>query len=110
MTFRYDISHATSNDMPGILTVQEPNLPDRGGSLSVRQTAEWFGNAILEKSIVVGRRNGEVVGYVLGTSLAAKAHVRIIQTMLRAFPPPHDCYLYGPVCVTENERGNGLAA
>jgi predicted GNAT family acetyltransferase len=33
----------------------------------------------------------------------------IIQTMLRAFPPPPDCYLYGPVCVAEIERGKGLA-
>jgi len=82
MTFSYDISLATPDDIPGILTVQEPNLPDHGGSLSVRQTADWF----------------------------RKAHVRIIQTMLRAFPPPHDCYLYGPVCIAENERGNGLAA
>ena len=110
MTFGYDISLATADDIPGILAIQEPNLPDHGGSLSIRQTADWFRNAILEKSIVVGRRSGEVVGYVLGTSLAAKAHVGIIQTMLRAFPPPHDCYLYGPVCVAENERGNGLAA
>jgi predicted GNAT family acetyltransferase len=28
--------------------------------------------------------------------------------MLCAFPPP-DCYLYGPVCVAESERGKGLA-
>jgi acetyltransferase (GNAT) family protein len=110
MTAEYDISLATLNDIPGILTLQEPNLPDSGGSLSVRLTADWFRHAISEKSVVVGRRNGEVVGYVLGTSLAAKAHVAIIQTMLRTFPPPPDCYLYGPVCVAETERGNGLAA
>jgi hypothetical protein len=30
--------------------------------------------------------------------------------MLRAFPAPSNCYLYGPVCVTESERGNRLAA
>ena len=33
----------------------------------------------------------------------------IIQTMLLAFPPPPDCYLYGPVCVADTERGKGLA-
>ena len=33
----------------------------------------------------------------------------IIQTMLRDFPPLPDCYLYGPVCVAETERGKGLA-
>ncbi len=47
--------------------------------------------------------------YVLGKSLAAKAEVPILQSMLRAFPPPPECYLYGPVCVAETERGKGLA-
>jgi GNAT superfamily N-acetyltransferase len=46
---------------------------------------------------------------VLGTSLAAQAHIAIIQAMLRTFPAPADCYLYGPVCVAETERGKGLA-
>ena len=109
MTADYEIGLATSDDIPGILAVQEPNLPDNGGSLSVRQAAEWFEHAILEKLVMVGRRDGRVVAYVLGTSLAAKAHIPIVQAMLRAFPPPADCYLYGPVCVAENERGNGLA-
>ena len=105
----YEISLATPDDIPGILAVQEPNLPDSGGSLSVRQTADWFKHAVLEKSVVVGRRDGKVVGYVLGTSLAAQAHIAIIQAMLRTFPAPPDCYLYGPVCVAETERGKGLA-
>lgn len=34
----------------------------------------------------------------------------MVQAMLRAFPAPPDCYLYGPVCVAEAERGKGLAA
>jgi predicted GNAT superfamily acetyltransferase len=109
MTSDYEISLATLDDIPGILAVQEPNLPDNGGSLSVRQTAEWFTRAALEKSVVVGRRHGQVVGYVLGTSLATKSHIAIIQAMLRTFPAPPDCYLYGPVCVAETERGKGLA-
>ena len=109
MTVGYDISLATPDDISGILVLQEPNLPDSGGSLSVRLTEDWFRRAISEKSVVVGRRNGKVVGYVSGTSLAAKAHVAIIQTMLLAFPPPPDCYLYGPVCVADTERGKGLA-
>jgi predicted N-acetyltransferase YhbS len=105
----YDISLGEAADIPGILALQDANLAGRGGGLSVRQTADWFRHAILQKSLVVGRREGMVVGYVLGTSLAAKAHVMIIQTMLRNFPPPPDCYLYGPVCVAETERGKGLA-
>jgi predicted N-acetyltransferase YhbS len=59
--------------------------------------------------IIVARRDGKVVGYVLATSMAVKANVAIVQAMLRSFPPPPQCYLYGPVCVADSERGNGLA-
>jgi hypothetical protein len=55
------------------------------------------------------RRNGEVIGYVLGTSLDVKAHIPILRAMLRVFPSLPDCYLYGPVCIAESERGKGLA-
>ena len=79
---------------------------ERGGGLAVRQTADWFRHAILEQSLIVARTERKVVAYVLGTSLVAKAHVMIIQTMLRNFPPPPECYLYGPA---ETERGKGLA-
>jgi ribosomal protein S18 acetylase RimI-like enzyme len=105
----YEISLATPTDIPGMLELQEVNLPDKGGSLSVRLTADWFKDAILEKSVVVCRHNSKVVGYIMGTSLAANAHIAIIQAMLCAFPPPPDCYLYGPVCLAESERGRGLA-
>jgi hypothetical protein len=106
----YDISLATLDDVPGILALQEMNLPDSGGTLSVRLTSDWFQGAILEKSMIVGRRESRVVGYVVGSSLAANAEVPIIQAMLRTFPPAPGCYLYGPVCVAETERGNGLAS
>ena len=105
----YEISIATTDDVQGMLALQEVNLPDKGGSLSVRLTVNWFNDAILEKSAVVCRYDGKVVGYLMGTSLAANAHIPIIQAMLCAFPPPPDCYLYGPICVAESERGKGLA-
>jgi hypothetical protein len=109
MTVQYDIGVATSDDIPGILTLQDPNVIDRDGGLSVRQTADWFKRTMLEMPIIVARLEDRVVGYVLATSLAAKAHVPIVQAMLRAFPAPPDCYLYGPVCVADTERGKGLA-
>jgi len=105
----YDISLGRIDDIPDILVLQESNLAEVGGGLTARQTADWFRHAILEKSLIVGRTERKVVGYVLGTSLAAKAHVMVVQTMLRNFPPPPDCYLYGPVCVAETQRGKGLA-
>jgi hypothetical protein len=106
----YDTSLARLDDIPGILALQEMNLPDSGGTLSVRLTPDWFQEAIVEKSIMVGRRESKVVGYVVGSSLAANAHVSIIQAMLRTFPPAPACYLYGPICVDKIERGRGLAS
>jgi L-amino acid N-acyltransferase YncA len=105
----YDIALATPDDIPGILALQEPNLPDSGGSLSVRQSADWFNRAMAEMPLIVGRRDGKLVGYMVTTTLAAKAHVAIVQSMLRSFPAPPECYSYGPVCVAESERGKGLA-
>ena len=106
----YEIVLGTPDDIPGVLMLQEANLPHSGGSLSVRRNADWFQSAILEKSLLICRRDGKVVGYVLGTSFGIKAPVAIIQSMLRAFPAPPDCYLYGPICVAETERGKGLAS
>jgi len=51
----YDFSLAGLDDIPGILALQEMNLPDSGGILSVRLTPDWFKDAILEKSVIVGR-------------------------------------------------------
>jgi len=38
----YEISLGPVGDIPGILALQETNLLERGGSLSVRQSADWF--------------------------------------------------------------------
>lgn len=105
----YDIGLATTDDIPEILALQDPNVIDRGGGLSVRQSAQWFAATMADMPLVVARRNGAVVGYVLATSMASKAHVPIVQAMLKAFPAPQDCYLYGPICVADTERGKGLA-
>ena len=109
MNADYKITLATPQDIPEILALQEPNVIDRGGGLTVRQTADWFDRTMGEMPIIVARRGGKLVGYLLSTSLAAKAHVPVVQEMLRRFPPPPDCYLYGPVCVDAAERGKGLA-
>jgi ribosomal protein S18 acetylase RimI-like enzyme len=109
MTADEKIVLGTSEDIPGILTLQEANLAPNGGTLSVRFSTDWFQRAVDEQSLVVCRREGTIVGYVLGTSFGLKDPAAIIQSMLRAFPAPPDCYLYGPICVAEAERGKGLA-
>lgn len=109
MTADYEIGLATAEDIVAMLALQEQNMIDRGGWLSVRQTADSLKRSLLEMPTIVARRDGKLVGYLASQSLSANAHVPIIQAMLRAFPVPPDCYLYGPVCVHTEERGKGLA-
>jgi L-amino acid N-acyltransferase YncA len=109
MTADYDIAVARPDEIPGILALQEPNLPDNGGTLSVRQSADWFKQTMADMPLIVARRDGKVVGYMVAASLAAKTHVAIVQDMLRNYPASPGCYSYGPVCVAGSERGKGLA-
>ena len=108
MSTPYEIGLATPEDIPGILALQEDNFIDNGGSLSVRLPAEWFAGAMREMPLVVARRDGIVVGYVVATSLTAQMHIPIVQAMVARFPPPPDCFIQGPVCVAASERGKGL--
>ena len=109
MTADYEIGLATPEDIVAMLALQELNMIDRGGWLSVRQTAESLKHSLLEMPTIVARRDGKLVGYLESQSLSATAHVPIIQAMLLAFPVPPNCYLYGPVCVHTDERGKGVA-
>jgi len=104
-----DIGLATPEDIPGVLALQEENLPDRGGSLAVRLPSDWFVRAMQELPLVVARRDGKVVGYVVATTLDAQMHIPIVQAMIAKFPAPPECFVQGPVCVAESERGKNLA-
>src|SRR5262249_41842295 len=106
----YDIALATREDIIGIVALQEANLQENGGRLSVRFPAEWFEGALSDLPILVARRCGRIVGYLVSSSKAAQAHVPIIEATLRTYPGAADAYLYGPICVAESERGQGLPA
>jgi L-amino acid N-acyltransferase YncA len=105
-----EIALATRDDIAGILSLQEPNLRENGGALTVRFSAEWFETALSDMPILVARRAGRVVGYLVSSSKAAQAHVPIIQATLQAYSGAADAYLYGPICVAETERGQDLPA
>ncbi len=104
-----EIAAATRDDIPGILDLQQRNLRSNGGALSVPFSCEWFEAAIADMPIIVARREGRVVGYVVSTPLTAQAHNPIIRAMLHAYPGSPGAYNYGPICVAESERGRGLA-
>jgi len=104
-----EIALATPDDVGGILDLQERNLPNRGGSLSVPFSRDWFETAVANAQVIVARSNGRVAGYLVFCTFAAQAHVPLVQAMLKAYPGTHDAYSYGPICVAESERGRGLA-
>jgi predicted GNAT superfamily acetyltransferase len=106
----FEIAVATHGDIGGILTLQEENLPENGGMLSVRLPLEWFEAAMAEMPVVLARKDGQVVGYLVASTLRSQSHLPIIQSMTRAYSPVPDAYLYGPICVAASERGRGLPA
>jgi L-amino acid N-acyltransferase YncA len=104
-----EIVAATRDDIPGILDLQERNMRDNGGALSVRFSRDWFETAIRDMPVMVARDGKKLVGYVVSTNLSAQAHDPLIQAMLRAYPGLPGAYNYGPICVSESHRGRGLA-
>lgn len=43
------------------------------------------------------------------TSRAMNADIPVVQAMFAAYQGSPDAYIYGPICVGEDERGKGLA-
>jgi ribosomal protein S18 acetylase RimI-like enzyme len=105
-----EIALAARGDIAGMLDLQELNLRERGGTLTVRFSRAEFEAALSDSPVIVARKGGALVGYLISSSKAGQAHVPIIQAMLAAYPGGPDSYLYGPVCVAESARGRGLAA
>jgi predicted GNAT superfamily acetyltransferase len=104
-----EIAPATSDDIEGILILQEQNLLGHGGLLSVRLPRAALEAALHDLPQIVARRDGKIVGYLLAGSRSVRAQAPIVQAMFCAYPGSNDTYVYGPICVAESERGHGLA-
>jgi predicted GNAT superfamily acetyltransferase len=110
MTTGVEISLATAGDVAGILDLQERNLRKNGGALSVPMTRDWLDAAVGRgMPIVVARSGRHVVGYVVSSTLTDQSDDPILNGMLRAYPASPGSYIYGPICVAERERGQGVA-
>ena len=106
-----EIALAAAEDIAGILDLQKRNQPERGGTLSARLPQEWLEAAVADMPVIVAKKEGRVVGYLISASRDAYAGVPVVAAMLRAYPgAAPDAYVYGPVCVAEEARGRGLAA
>jgi hypothetical protein len=96
------IGLATPKDIQGILAIQEENQPEHGGQLSVRMSKEWFEKALSENSVIVARDQGLAICYIVSTSIAAQAHIPIVQASSRHVPVgrPTSMVLYASQRVT----------
>jgi hypothetical protein len=106
----YEITLASSADIDGITALLLANSPSRGGSLTGEFPRDKVAAMALHAGpVMVAHRAGEVVGVLFS---AAKDHAAppVVQAMLAAWPGREDAYTYGPVCIADSERGQGLLA
>ncbi len=105
----YDIRVATPSDIPEILALQEANLVRNGGSLSVAFPAAWFEMVMGEMPVVIARRCGALVAYLVASSREQARGQPLTEAKFAAYPGAEDAYNAGPLCVAAGERGRGLA-
>jgi predicted GNAT superfamily acetyltransferase len=104
-----DVGTATERDLDGILELQAANQPERGGLLSAELPRSRVAEMMRAMPLIVARRNGRVVAFLMNSPREMNDDVPIIRAMLDAYPGTPDAYVYGPICVSEEERGKGLA-
>ena len=104
-----DIVHASGNDLDGIVALQAANQPEHGGTLSANLPHSRIAAMMREMPLIVARRDNRITGYLMTSSREMNADVPIISAMLTAYPGTANAYVYGPICVSSEERGKGLA-
>lgn len=105
------IKIATFEDLPGIVKLQKENQIAQGGSLSAELTQEQIQEMMSDMPQIVAIVEDEVVGFLLTTSqeVNRKRNVAIVDAMFTSYKANPDSYIYGPVCVSNTQRGKGLA-
>ena len=104
-----NIGRATEADLHGIMELQAANQPELGGMLSATLSRSRVAEMMLGGPLIVARRSGRVVAFLMNSTREMNDDVPIIRAMLDAYPGTADAYVYGPICVKEEERGKGLA-
>lgn len=58
--------------------------------------------------MVVARREAAVVAVLFSAARSQPSVAPVVQAMLAAWPGSESSYIYGPVCIAQAERGQGL--
>ncbi|MGK5075525.1 N-acetyltransferase family protein [Janthinobacterium sp. ZB1P44] len=110
LSSHYLISLARAADFDAITTLLQANSPSQGGSLTGEFSRDNVASMAAGQSpVVVARRaaDGPVVG-VLFSAAQATAQAPVVLAMLAAYRGSDTAYVYGPVCIADSERGQGL--
>ena len=91
------------------MELQTANQPERGGTLSASLPRSRIAKMMRAMPLIVARCNGRITGFLMTSTREMNADVPIIRAMLAAYPGATDAYVYGPICVSAEERGKGLA-
>lgn len=105
------IKVANHEDLKGIIKLQIANQTSQGGTLSGQLTANQIEEMMVDMPQIVAVINNEIVGFLLTTSQVVnkKRSVPIVDAMSASYSGSKDSYIYGPICVSQNQRGKGLA-
>lgn len=105
------IKVATSEDLDGIIKLQKENQIAQGGSLSAELSYTQIKEMMSDMPQIVALADNQIVGFLLTTSQSVnkKRNVAIVDAMFASFKGNKDSYIYGPICVSNSQRGKGLA-
>ena len=105
------IKVATSEDLDGIIKLQKENQIAQGGSLSAELSLTQIQEMMIDMPQIVAIADNKVVGFLLTTSQAVnkKRNITIVDAMFASYKGNEDSYIYGPICVSNSQRGKGLA-
>lgn len=111
MKEQMEIKVATAVELAGILKLQSENQIAQGGTLSGGMSQNEIEEMMNDMPQIVAVVDNQVVGFLLTTSQAVseKRNIPIVEAMLASYAGDTDSYIYGPVCVSQTQRGKGLA-
>lgn len=107
-----EIRTAGKADLPGIIKLQHANQMAQGGTLAAELTSDQIEKMMSDMPQIIACRGYEVVAFLMTTSQAVNGMrpIPVVEKTLQAYAyAEDDAYIYGPICVSETERGNGLA-
>ncbi|MDF2119526.1 N-acetyltransferase [Roseiarcaceae bacterium H3SJ34-1] len=105
----YEITLAGSADIDGITALLQANSPSQGGSLTGAFPRDKVADMVAGGVVMVAHRDRRVVGVLFSAAKEDDAPP-VVHAMLAAWPGQPDAYTYGPVCIADSERGQGLLA